>query len=187
MRMRAVDRSAAGAVSRRRRSILGSRTNRCSARLSTPRSATIADRTFAAKFLDRETRWLSCFRSSHREIPARTEPAAAFGAIGVADPQVRRRGMSNVQPASTDNPATIPNSAEAEAKMLHRRTRRGSQRSLVGWRSFADRCGMSAISSEEAVKRGGLSTDTPELWSLPPTDSSRVAEESAGLSSSGRT
>ena len=187
MRMRAVDRSAAGAVSRRRRSILGSRTNRCSARLSTPRSATIADRTFAAKFLDRETRWLSCFRSSHREIPARTEPAAAFGAIGVADPQVRRRGMSNVQPASTDNPATIPNSAEAEAKMLHRRTRRGSQRSVGRRRSLADKSGMSRRSSEQAVNGGGLSTHTLELWSLPPADSSRVGEASTGLSSSRRT
>jgi hypothetical protein len=44
----------------------------------------------AARFLARGTRWSFFVRSSHKETPASTEQAAAFGAIVVAAPQVRR-------------------------------------------------------------------------------------------------
>src|ERR1700677_1219654 len=117
------------------RSIAKSRLNRCSIRVSNAARLTMAAAALAASFpLDLDGRFSSS-RNIHREKPASTKQAAAFGAIGVPAPQVRRAAMSSVHPTRTDNPTIIEKMAAAAENRLNRLTMSGSERGIIAARS----------------------------------------------------
>ena len=106
-----------GDRTRRSRSILRSRPNNCSARVSNPATAARARAVSLRTCLKGP---LSFSLSRNKERPMRRKQAAALGVIAVPSPQVTKAGKLRAHPDNPDNPNTMEKTAAVETNVFSR-------------------------------------------------------------------